>query len=67
MGDKVFYMMINFQNRSHGLVVRAATCEARGPGFNASSDEMFFFSSGIRRNEQKMGADMVNCMICVSM
>ena len=42
MGDKVFYMMINLQNRSHGLVVRAATCEARRSGFNASSDEMFF-------------------------
>ena len=30
--------------RSHGLVVRAVACEARGPGFNSSSDQMFFFS-----------------------
>ena len=32
--------------RSHGLVVRAAACEARGPGLNSTSDQMFFFSSG---------------------
>ena len=35
--------------RSYGLVVRAVACEARGPGFNSSSDQMVFFSSGIRR------------------
>ena len=30
--------------RSHGLVVRAVACDARGPGFDSSSDQMFFFS-----------------------
>ena len=30
--------------RSHGLVVRAVACEARGPGFDSSSVQMFFFS-----------------------
>ena len=34
--------------RSRGLVVRAVACEARGPEFNSSSDQMFFLSSGIR-------------------
>ena len=29
---------------SHGPVVRAATCEARGPAFDSSSGQMFFFS-----------------------
>ena len=39
--------------KSHGLVVRAVACEceARGPGFESSSDQIFFFSSGIRRWE----------------
>ena len=35
--------------RSHGLVVRAVAREARGPGFDPSSDQMFFHSSGTRR------------------
>ena len=34
---------------SHGLVVRAVACEARGPGFDSSSDQMVFFSLGLRR------------------
>ena len=28
--------------RSHGLVVRAVACEARGAGFNSSSDQKVF-------------------------
>ena len=35
--------------RSHGLVFRAVAREARGPGFDPSSDQMFFHSSGTRR------------------
>ena len=30
--------------RSNGLVVRAVACEARGPGFDSSLDQVFFFS-----------------------
>ena len=37
--------------RSHGLVVRVVACDARGPGFNSSSDQMF------------LDPDMTNCMI----
>ena len=33
--------------RSHGLVVRSVACEARGTGFDSSSDQMFFFSPRI--------------------
>ena len=29
----------------HGLVVRAVACEARGPGFSSSSDQMFLLLS----------------------
>ena len=45
------YICLLFGPRSHGLVVRAVTCdhEVRGPGFNSSSDQMFFFSWGIWR------------------
>ena len=35
--------------RSHGLVIRVVACDARGPGFDSSSDQMIFLSSGIRR------------------
>ena len=34
--------------RSHGLVVRAVACEARGPGFNSSSDQMVFSLLGYK-------------------
>ena len=34
--------------RRHGLVVRAFACEARGPGFDFSTDQMvFLLSKGI--------------------
>ena len=33
---------------SHGLVVRAVACEARGPGFNSSSDQMVFSLLGYK-------------------
>ena len=29
--------------RSHGLMIRAVACEARGPRFDSSSVQMFFF------------------------
>ena len=31
-------------NMAHTVVVRAVACGARGPGFDSSSDQMFFFS-----------------------
>ena len=30
--------------KSLGVMVRAAVCEAKGPGFNSSSDQKGFFS-----------------------
>ena len=39
---------INIQG-ARGAMVRAVACEARGPGFDSSSDQLFFLSSGIRR------------------
>ena len=41
-GEELFNFMIC--PRSHGHVVRAVAYEARGPGFNSSSDQMLFFS-----------------------
>ena len=49
--------------RRHGLVVREVACEARGPGFNSSSDQMvflLFLGQGGRKN---MNPDMINCVI----
>ena len=43
--------------RSHGLVVRATTCEARGPVFDSSSDQMFFFSPPVYGGRNKMDPD----------
>ena len=34
--------------RSNGLVVRAVACEARGPGFDSSSDQMVFSLLGYK-------------------
>ena len=34
--------------RSHGLVVRAVACEARGPGFDSSSDQKVFSLLGYK-------------------
>ena len=39
--------------RSHGQVVRAVTCKARGPGFDSSSDQMFFFSPRVSGGSNK--------------
>ena len=41
-GEELFNFMICL--RRHGHVVRVVTYEARGPGFNSSSDQMLFFS-----------------------
>ena len=49
--------------RSDGLVVRAVACEARGPGFDSSSDQKGFFSPRVYGGRYKMDPDMVNCMI----
>ena len=43
--------------RSHGLVVRAVACEARGPGFVSSSDRMYFFSPRVKGGRNKMDPD----------
>ena len=54
--------MIGAGPRRHRLVVRVVACEARGPGFDYSSDQMvFLLSSGIRRYE-KMDPDIINSM-----
>ena len=34
--------------RRHGLVVRVVACEARGPGYDSSSNQMDFLLSGMR-------------------
>ena len=45
-------------------MVRVVACEARGPGFNSSSDEMVFFSLIGYKEEGKNGApDMIDCVI----
>ena len=48
--------------RSNGLLVRAVACEARRPGFNSSSDQMFFSLLGYR-GRNLMDPDMINCVI----
>ena len=42
-GEHMFYVC-SCSPRSHGLVVRAVSCEVRGPGFDSSSGQMFFFT-----------------------
>ena len=49
--------------RSNGLVVRAVACEARGPGFDSSSDQKVFSLLGYKVVGIKMDPDMINCMI----
>ena len=44
-------------------MVRAVACEARGPGFNSSSDQMFFSLLRYKEVGIKMDPDMINCMI----
>ena len=46
--------------RRHGLVVRAVICEARGPGLDSSSDQMFFLFSS---QEKQFDPEMTNCVI----
>ena len=43
-------------------MVRAVACEARGPGFDSSSDQMVFSLLGYKE-VGKMDPDMINCMI----
>ena len=38
-GRKVVDYSLTISPRSHGLVVTAVACEARGPGFDSSSDQ----------------------------
>ena len=49
--------------RSHGLGFRAVACEARGPGFDSSSDQMFFFSPQVLGGRNKMDPDTTNCVL----
>ena len=51
---------ISLGPRSNGLVVRAVVCEARGPGFDSSSDQVVFPLLGGRN---LIDPDMINCMI----
>ena len=44
-------------------MVRAVACEARGPGFNSSSNQMVFFSPRVLGGRNKMDPDMINSMI----
>ena len=38
-------------------------CEARRPGFNSSSDQMFFFSPRVKGGRNKMDPDTTNYVI----
>ena len=49
--------------RSHGLVDRAVAFEVKGPGFNSSSDQMFFFSLRVQGGRNKMDPEPTNCVI----
>ena len=53
--------------RSRGLVVRAVACEARGPGFYSSSDQMFFFSPQVNIGRNKMDKTQQIACSCASM
>ena len=44
-------------------MVRADASEAGGPGFDSSSDQLFFFFSLGIRGRNEMDPDMINCMI----
>ena len=44
-------------------MVRVVACEARGPEFDSSSDQMFFLSSGIKNEMDEMDPDAINCVI----
>ena len=49
--------------RRHGLVVRVVPCEARGPGFDSSLDQMVFLHSSVIGGREKMDPHTINCMI----
>ena len=49
--------------RKHGLVVRVVAWEARRPGFDSSSDQLFSSISSSKRKQERMDPDMINCMI----
>ena len=49
--------------RSNGVVVRVVACEARGPGFHSSSDQMVFFSPRVYGGRNKMDPDTINYVI----
>ena len=40
--------IVGLSPRSNGLVVSAFACEAIGPGFDSSSDQMVFYLLGYR-------------------
>ena len=48
-------------------MVRAVACEARGPGFDSSSDQMVFSLLGYKEVGKKMDSDMINCIVCIFM
>ena len=49
--------------RRNGVVVRAVACEARGPGFDSSYDQMVFFSPRVQGGRNKMDPDTINYVI----
>ena len=51
---------MNAQGAIYGLVVRAVACEARGPGFDSSSDPNGFYSL---LGRDKMDPDTLDCII----
>ena len=53
--------IVGLSLRSNGLVVSVFACEAIGPGFDSSSDQMFFISSGTG-GRNLMDPDTINCV-----
>ena len=49
--------------KSHGLGVRAVTCEARGHWYDSCPDQMFFFSPRVFGGRNKMDPHTTNCVI----
>ena len=44
-------------------MVRVVTCYARGPGFDPTSDQMFFFTPRVLGGREEMDPDTINCVI----
>ena len=44
-------------------MVRADACEARGPGFDSSSDKIFFFSPRVSAIRNILDPDVTNCVL----